>query len=29
MNIAADKMILFLKTYSNFQRIEFKDILLI
>ena len=29
MNISKDKKILFLKTYSNLQRIEFKDILLI
>ncbi|NOS93493.1 MAG: LytTR family transcriptional regulator [Cyclobacteriaceae bacterium] len=29
MNRATDRKILFLKTYSNFQRIEFNDILLI
>lgn len=29
MNRSSDKKILFLKTYSNFQRIEFSDILLI
>ncbi len=29
MNRSTDRKILFLKTYSNFQRIEFNDILLI